>query len=131
MEDVTKSVVYELGTGVPRTANVLAYASVIRDKALLRSLRDIGARLQTQAESALAKGVLLLEEAEQAIFGLSATSVKSDWVSGAELAAELYPVIEQLTKQRTALTGVASGFRDLDRLTRGFQPGDLILLGEN
>src|SRR5690606_29262352 len=68
-------------------------------------------------------------QAEQAIYRLGQTAVKTDWVSGEDLAGELYPAIERITAERRGVTGVASGFPDLDTMTRGFQRGDLVLLG--
>lgn len=118
-----------LTDGVPRSINAPHYARLVRDKALLRSLRDAGRKLIADAESEIANGAALLEDAEQMVYKLSAQSVKTDWVSGAELASELYGVVEQMTQDGKPLTGLASGFHDLDRMTRGFQSGDLVLLG--
>jgi replicative DNA helicase len=128
-EDVGLPALFELGSGVPSSLNVAHYARVVRDKAMLRNLRDAARYIIEAAESSDAVAIEALERAEQAIYALSATEVRSEWVSGSELSAELYPVIEQLTKHHQELSGVPSGLIDLDMMTRGLQKGDLVLLG--
>lgn len=129
IDTVTRSFLYQLGDGVPKGSHILAYAKVVRDKWTLRCLRDHGRRILAQAEADAASAADLLEQAEQEIYRLTQRAVKTDWVSAEELSAELYPVIEQLTVERRAVTGLPSGFQNLDFMTRGFQGGDLILLG--
>ncbi len=129
LDEVGLPAIYALGNDGLRSTNVLAYAGIVRDKSVLRRLRHEAARLVAEADAGEVGGAELLERAEQAVFALSHTTARTDWISGAALAAELYPVIEQLTVKQEPLTGVASGFLGLDRFTRGWQPGDLILLG--
>lgn len=119
----------QLGDGVPRTTNVRYYAGVVKDRWLRREIRNRARQLATDAERGEMTGVELLEHAEASMHGLSATAVKSDWVSGSELANELYPVLEQMHADRQDVSGLATGFTELDADTRGMQPGDLVLLG--
>jgi replicative DNA helicase len=121
--------IYQLGDGTPRSLNVAHYAAVVRDKAVLRRLRHEAQRIVAEADAAEVSGAELLERAEQAVFSLTNTAIRTDWISGPALAAELYPVLEQLAVKHQTLSGVATGFLDLDRMTRGFQAGDLVLLG--
>jgi replicative DNA helicase len=130
LEDVGgKAYLASLTDGIPRGANVEHYAGVIRDKALLRSVRDVARRVLTDAESAMLTGTALLEQAESQIYALTSQAVRTDWMSGEQLASELYPALERLQQTREGMTGLSSGFTDLDRMTRGWQDGDLILLG--
>jgi replicative DNA helicase len=129
LDTVGRPFLHQLGEGVARSANVAAYAKVVRDCALRRDLAAAARRMLADAGGTEISAAQLLEDAEQAIYRLSATAVKTDWVSGADLSQELFPVIETLTNERKALTGVATGFRDLDWMTRGLQAGDLVLLG--
>jgi len=129
LEAVGKPYIYGLGDGVGRSVNVAAYAEVVKDKSTLRALRDLGRRVHAAAEADVAIASDLLEQAEQDIYRISQTAVKTDWSSAPEMAAEIYPLIEQLTKTGEAITGRSTGLPHLDSITRGLQPGDLILVG--
>jgi replicative DNA helicase len=129
LETVGMVALTQLGDGVPKTANVEHYARIVREKALIRSLRAELRRLASEAEAEGATGAALLEQAEAAIYRLSTTAVRTDWVSAEQLASELYPVIERLTEQHQPISGVPSGLSELDWITRGWQAGDLVLLG--
>jgi replicative DNA helicase len=124
-----RAFVNRLGTGVPRTTNVIAYANQVREKALIRALVAEAHQVIADAESAQVSGAELLEQAEQVIYRLGSKSARTDWVSGEELAAELYPLIEQMQQQKGVVSGVQTGIPELDRMTRGFQRGDLVLVG--
>jgi replicative DNA helicase len=129
LETVGMVALTQLGDGVPKTANVEHYARIVREKALIRSLRAELRRLASEAEAEGATVAALLEQAEAAIYRLSTTAVRTDWVSAEQLASELYPVIERLTEQHQPISGVPSGLSELDWITRGWQAGDLVLLG--
>lgn len=118
-----------LGEGVPRSANVLYYAQQVREQALYRELGRLGKWVTSEAESAQVKAAQLLEQAEAKVYALGSAAVKTEWVFGAELASDLYQQIEKLTPETGGITGLQTGFRKLDWMTRGFQKGDLILLG--
>lgn len=129
LEQVGRPFLFTLGDGVPHSSNVLAYAKLIRDKATVRRLQGSARQILASAEDASQSVPALLEEAEALIYRLTQTAVKTDWIVGKDLAAELYPVVEGLTNDGKAVTGVSTGFSELDWMTRGFQAGDLILLG--
>jgi len=129
LESVGKPFVYSLGSGVPTSVNAGSYANVVRDKSLLRKLRETARQTLAEAEATDAVGLDVLQDAEQALYRLSQSAIKGDWVSGSELSAELFPVLESLEQNQGAVTGLATGFEDLDFMTRGFQAGDLILVG--
>lgn len=121
--------VSSLTDGVPASSHYAHYAAIVRDKALLRALRDEARRVQAEAEGALVSGAELLERAEQALYRLGSRAVQSEWVSGEQLATELYPVIERIAESHRGVTGLSTGLPDLDAMTRGLQPGDLVLIG--
>jgi replicative DNA helicase len=129
LADVGMVALTRLGDGVPKSTNVEHYARIVREKALIRSLRAELRRLASEAEAEGATGAALLEQAEAAIYRLSTTAVRTDWVSAEQLASELYPVIERLTEQHQPISGVPSGLSALDWITRGWQAGDLVVLG--
>lgn len=127
--DVSPAFVASLTDGMPRSANVTAYAATVREKWLKRSVLAEAEQLIRDAQADIASGEALLEQAEAAIYRLGSTAVKSDWISGAEWAAELFGTITTLGQRRGALTGIPTGIRDLDEMTLGLQRGDLVLLG--
>lgn len=119
----------QLMDGMPRSANVAYYAGIVKNKATIRRLCDAARKVLADADAGELSAAALLEEAEQAIYRLGSTAIKSDWVSGSEMAAELFPVLETLQSKREAVSGVATGLKEFDGITRGLQPGDLVLLG--
>src|ERR1041384_1477678 len=129
LEQAGKVFIYKLGDGVPWSTNVQYYAGIVRDRAILRSLRDTARRLITEAEAGEMSGVALLEQAEADIYGLGSKATTSAWITNLDLAGRLMPVLDRIFLEKRAITGVASGFADLDFMTRGFQPADLVLVG--
>lgn len=129
LEEVGLLFVAQLGDGVPRSMNIRYYAGIVRDHWLRRELHDHAQRLILDAKSGAVTGAELLERMDGTLHNLGTTAVRSEWVSGKELAQELYGVVEDLHANRGAVSGVSSGFIDLDRDLRGLQPGDLVLLG--
>jgi replicative DNA helicase len=129
LDGETRAYVYGLDMGVPRSTNVTHYAALVKEKYTLRRVREEARRLITAAEAEDAISRDLLESAEQSIYKLGSDAIKTNWISSAELADELEPLLDQMLRDRQPVTGVATGYRELDTMTRGFQPADLILLG--
>jgi len=113
-----------------RLSNIAAHAQIIRDKALRRDIRSEARQMIADAESDDIKATELLEKAESALFHLGHQTVRTEWVSGAELVSQVMPLVEELGKANgSAVTGLATGFPEIDRMTRGLQRGDLVLVG--
>lgn len=130
LEDVGGAArVASLIDGVPRSTNIAHYAGIVREKAMLRALCQLGRRLVTEAEDHGIVGADLLELAEQEIFKLGQKAVTTEWIGANDIAAKLFKVVEGLNGSSGALSGWKTGFDDLDAFTRGFQKGDLVLLG--
>lgn len=119
----------QLGDGVPRKTNITHYAAIVRDKAVLRGLRDAARKLIADAEAGEMSGAALLEQAEADVYGLGSKATASQWVPNRDVAVRLMPVIDRIFAEKRTITGVATGFTDLDNMTRGFQPADLVLVG--
>jgi replicative DNA helicase len=111
---------------VPTSANVIYHAKIVREKALRRRLIEVSTQIVTEAfESATPAGDLV-DEAEHKIFEINRSRGGEGFMRLKEL---LWPTMEDIEKiQRGELTGVASGFSDLDDLTAGFQKQDLIIV---
>lgn len=103
-----------------------AHAGIVRDKSLLRSLALAGRAIAGDALTADAPAPELLEQAEQKIFDLSKTRTGSSMVSMTEAVAS---TLQELARTRgSLLLGHSTGLDDLDKLTGGFQPGQLVVL---
>ena len=117
-----------LGDGVPRATNIEFYARIVKEKSTLRSLIFAANKILTDAYGADQEPDLILDQAESAIFAVADDRLKSGFVPMSELVKESYPKIDLLFEQKRLITGVPSGFADLDSMTRGFQGGDLIII---
>jgi replicative DNA helicase len=114
---------------VPTSANAVYYARLVQRTAILRRLIDASAEIVGLAYGAEDDASSVVDRAEQLIFEISrrATNVGTD-ASLAELLSQYYAKLQLMVAQRGQLTGVPSGFADLDRLTGGFRKSDLIVL---
>jgi replicative DNA helicase len=117
-----------LADGVPRATNVEYYARIVKEKATLRNLIFAANKILTNAYEADQEPDLILDEAESAIFSVAEDKLKSGFIPMRDLVKESFPKIEQLFEQRRLVTGVPTGFVDLDEMTRGLQPSDLIII---
>ena len=120
--------VASLADGVPRATNVEYYARIVKEKATLRNLIYAANKILTNAYEADQESDLILDEAESAIFSVADDRLKAGFVPMRDLVKESFPKIELLFEQKRLITGVPTGFVDLDSMTRGFQPGDLIII---
>ena len=117
-----------LADGVPRSANVEYYARIVKEKATLRNLIFAANKILTNAYEADQESDLILDEAESSIFAVADDRLKAGFVPMRQLVHESFPKIEQLFEQKRLITGVPTGFVDLDEMTRGLQGGDLIIV---
>lgn len=122
------SYVGSLADGVPRATNVEYYARIVKEKATLRNLIFAANKILTNAYEADQESDLILDEAESAIFAVADDRLKAGFVAMKDLVRDNFPKIEQLFEQKQLITGVPTGFVDLDEMTRGLQGGDLIIV---
>ena len=120
--------VASLADGVPRATNVEYYARIVKEKATLRNLIFAANKILTNAYEADQESDLILDEAESAIFAVADDRLKAGFVPMHQLVKDSFPKIEQLFEQKRLITGVPTGFVDLDEMTRGLQGGDLIIV---
>jgi replicative DNA helicase len=114
--------------GVPRSTNVEYYAQIVKEKATLRALIFSANKILSNAYEADQDADLILDDAESAIFAVAEDRVKSGFVAMRELVSQSFPKIEKLFEHKSYITGVPTGFDDIDRKTRGLQPGDLVIV---
>ena len=118
----------ELAERVPTAANAAHYAKIVREKAILRSLITTATDIVTNGYEDTRDVKDLLDRAEQSIFQISEREVKPAFVRMDSLMTDTFKIVEKLHQQKQAVTGVTSGFADLDHLTAGLQPSDLVII---
>ena len=117
-----------LTDGVPRSANIEHYARIVKERSTLRRLIQATSDVLARAHDAEEDADLLLDEAERSIFAIADDRMRTGFVKVGDLVDAGYQMIEKLQQQRGLVTGVPSGFTDLDEMTSGFQPSDLIIV---
>jgi len=117
-----------LADGVPRSTNVEHYARIVKEKSTLRNLIFSANRIIAQAYDAEQEADMQLDEAEKAIFAIAEDRLRAGFVSIGELVKSGFDTIEKLHERKGLVTGVATGFDELDELTSGLQPADLIIV---
>ena len=123
-----KEYIGELIDAVPTAANVEYHAKIVKEKALLRRLIETSTTIITEAFQGRATVEELLDDAEQRIFQVSQQRGLQGFTRVKELMWPTMERIEALQRGGKTITGVASGFTDLDELTSGFQPSDLVIV---
>jgi replicative DNA helicase len=114
--------------GVPRSANVEHYARIVREKGMLRELIRCSQGILDSAFQARESVEQLLDDAEKAIFRVAEQRLRAGFRPLSVTAEESLRAIEELTRRKDMITGVASGFPELDEMTAGLQNGDLVIL---
>src|SRR5213080_4869529 len=129
LEDVGGRVrLHELAALVPATANAAHYARIVREMATLRGLIAAGQEIALLGWERPGETQMLVDRAEQVVFDLSQARVSTEFTHIEALLKESFERITALYEAGADVTGIPSGFRDLDRITSGFQPGQLIIL---
>ncbi len=128
--DVAGGVEYigELVEATATAANLEFHARIIRDKSILRRLIEASTSIITEAYEGKAHASELLDQAEGRIFTISQERRETGFIRIKEMLWPTMERIETLHKSGKAITGVPSGFGDLDELTSGFQPSELIIV---
>jgi replicative DNA helicase len=117
-----------LADGVPRSANVEHYARIVKEKATLRRVIHAAKRIEADAYQAEEDADLILDGAEKAIFEIAEDKIREGFVPLRDLVQSSFATIEKLQQHKGLVTGVPTGFVDLDELTSGLQPSDLVLV---
>jgi replicative DNA helicase len=118
-----------LANTIPTAANIKYHSHIVREKALLRGLLRSANEIAGKVYEAGLDAEDLVDYAEKSIFDISDKRVKASFVTLKEVIKDSFEMIEHLYDKKETVTGVPSGFKDLDDLTTGFQKGDLIIIG--
>ncbi len=114
--------------GIPRITNVEQWSRIIKEKAVLRSLIHAGNRIVHSAFEAEEEAGVILDKAEKAIFDIAEHRIRQGFVGIREIVKESFRTIDQLSQSKELVTGLPTGFVDLDEKTSGLQKGDLIIV---
>ncbi|HKN62434.1 MAG TPA: replicative DNA helicase, partial [Candidatus Acidoferrales bacterium] len=138
MEDLTRSgnlesaggisYLSQLADGLPRVTNVEHYARIVKEKAVLRSLIFSASAIQEQALAAGDDADTILDRAESAIFRIAEDRVRAGLIGVKELVRENYERLERIFSEGRRITGLGTGYTDLDNQTAGLQPSELVIL---
>ena len=120
--------VASLVDGVPRATNVEYYAKIVKEKAVLRSLIAAANIILLDAYEADQDAADILDRAEHSIFQIAEGRVRAGFVSLYDIAQTSVEAIQKAHEEKKLITGVPTGFDDLDRLTSGLQRSDLIII---
>jgi replicative DNA helicase len=113
---------------VPTVANVEYHARIVKEKALLRRLIEVSTEIVSEAFEGRTTASDLLDSAESRIFSLGQSKERTGFSRIKELLWPAMEKLELLAQREAAITGVPSGFHDLDQMTSGFQPADLVIV---
>jgi replicative DNA helicase len=129
LEDVGGKVrIHELAALVPAAANSGHYARIVHESATLRGLIHAGGEIARLGWDRPGDTTELVDRAEQILFDLSQERAKGEFTHIEELLKESFERITALYESGADVTGVPSGFRDIDRITSGFQEGNLVIV---
>jgi len=118
----------ELIDAVPSSANILHYTRIVKEKALLRRLISAATEISTRSYEEHQDIDEFLNQSEELIFAVGAERLGTGFVHIQDLMKSSFETIESLYDRKESITGVGSGFKDLDNLTAGFQRSDLIII---
>ncbi len=116
----------ELLESISTAANVRLHAKIVHEKGLFRELISIATNIVTQGYDTDSEVDELLDQAERSIFEITDKSMRTTFVPMKELVKVGFEIIEKLADQK--MTGLPSRYKDLDKMTSGFQPSDLVIV---
>ncbi len=118
-----------LVNSVPTAANVAYHSRIIKEKAIVRGIISASTQIVSKIYEDNMGADEVVDYAEKTIFEISEKRIKATFTKLNEVIKDSFEMIEHLYDRKDAITGIPSGFKDLDELTTGFQPGDLIIIG--
>jgi replicative DNA helicase len=113
---------------VPTAANISHYARIVREKSILRSLISTATEIATRGYEEQGSVEEFLDSAEKVIFDISEKKIKASFVAVGDMIKDTLKTVEKLYERKEMVTGVPTGYDDLDKLTAGLQPAELIIV---
>jgi len=118
-----------LANSILTAANVRYHSKIVREKALLRSLLNAASHIASKVYEDDLEADEMVDYAEKIIFEIAENRIKVSFSNVKDIMKDTFKSIQHLYEKKEAVTGIPSGFKDLDELTAGFQRGDLIIIG--
>lgn len=122
------SYITSLIDSVPTAANIEYYARIVKEKSILRQLIQTSTEIITESYQDRSDVESFLDEAERSIFQISENRVRPSFYPIRDIVKQSFKTLERLYEKKELVTGVPSGFKELDQMTAGFQPSDLIIV---
>ncbi len=117
-----------LADGMPKVSNIEHYARIVKEKALLRNLIHATHNIQQHAFEGEDGADAILDNAESSIFALAEDRVKAGLVSIKDVVKDNFDRLEKIFREGKSITGISTGYSELDKLLSGFQPSELLIL---
>ena len=118
-----------LANQTPTAANIVYYAKIVKDKSLQRALLKAATEVAEKIYQGELEAEDMMDLAEKKVFEVSEKRIRSNFAPFKEAVKGTVKMIESLYERKEAITGIPSGFKDLDEYTAGFHPGDLVIVG--
>jgi replicative DNA helicase len=122
------SFIINLTYGLPHSTNIFHYAKLVRGKSMLRQLIRAAGKITQEALEEEDEPEIILDHAEHAIFQLADERLRQGFVHVKPIAEQLLEKIQEMEGRASVLTGLTTGYADLDKITSGLQKSDLIIL---
>ena len=117
-----------LADGMPRVSNIEHYARIVKEKAMLRNLIHATHNIQQRAFEGEDGADTILDNAESSIFALAEDRVRAGLIPVKDIVRDNFERLERIFREGKSITGVATGYGELDKLTSGLQPSELLIL---
>ncbi|GAB4482477.1 MAG: replicative DNA helicase [Thermodesulfovibrionales bacterium] len=118
-----------LVSAIPTSANIRYHSKIVREKAILRGLIKSVTDIARNVYASEMETDELIDFAEKTIFDISDRRISPSFSTMKQVIKDSFTMIEHLYDRKETVTGVPSGFKELDDLTTGFQKGDLVIIG--
>src|SRR5207253_153135 len=117
-----------LADGMPRVSNIEHYARIVKEKAMLRNLIHATHEIQQRAFEGEDGADAILDGAESSIFALAEDRVRAGLIPVKDIVRDNFERLEKIFKEGKSVTGIPTGYTELDKLTSGLQPSELLIL---
>ncbi len=117
-----------LTDGLPRAMNIEHYARIVKEKSTLRRLIQISSETMARSYQDEDSAEEVLQQVEKAIFDIAGQQFHTSFLPIAPIVSDVFKEIEELSNRKATVTGLETGFVDLDKMTAGLHPSDLIII---